>query len=415
MARKGISQTPETTGRYALNRQAFIGKNKKGTQEIQEIIGDNDQDDFFPQLEVKLWDNECKLSVRYLSDEIGEEAVTTEAEKVKWRKGREEVRFYDKPQNDRHESGEFEFDIVLDEYTGKHEWVFSIRTRGLKFYRQEPLTDEEKFDKDGNEIAFQPDWITGGYVVYHDNKKNHRLGGKNYATGKVCNIPLPVAIDDDGNETFGTVDIDEENGEMRVGVSDEWLKKAEYPVTVDPTFGYTTIGSSTQAASSQEDAYGMKASSISGTLDSIKAALKNSSGSGSPFGNTSYALSDTTTYGSVFNSTQDDSLTATFQWFTKTAGSETITGDPNTVSAAPAYNPIGSRDAIAYDTGTGTSGGKWSASGWSDDNTRKYSVYATYTAAPSSAIQSVGGLAKASVASIGGLAIASVESVGGLQ
>jgi hypothetical protein len=270
-------------------RRLFWGKEKKGTQEIQEIIGDNDQEDFFPQVEAKFWDNECKLSVRYLSDEEGEEIIDTDKEKVKWRKGREEARFYQK-ENERHESGEFEFDILLDEYTGKNEWVFSIRTRGLKFYRQEALTPEEI-----EQGASRPDWITGGYCVYHESKKNHvikkrytgdwqetpepysemslreevskkKKGEKgfdekiekgkyysreyevvdttNYATGKVCNIPLPVAIDAEGNETFGTVDIDEEKGEMRVGVSDEWLKKAKYPVTIDPTLGYTTMGSS---------------------------------------------------------------------------------------------------------------------------------------------------------------------------
>jgi hypothetical protein len=321
--------TPELSEKFELRETTFLGKEKKGTQEIQEIIGDDNQEDFFPQVEAKFWDNECKLSVRYLSDEEGEEIIDTDKEKVKWRKGREEARFYQKPENERHESGEFEFDILLDEYTGKNEWVFSIRTRGLKFYRQEALTPEEI-----EEGAERPDWITGGYCVYHESKENHvikkrytgdwqetpesylemslreevsekKKGEKgfdkkiekgkyysreyevvdttNYATGKVCNIPLPVAIDAKGNETFGTIDVDEEKEEMRVGVSDEWLKKAKYPVTIDPTFGHTTIGSSNLPLATTTDTTRrgrVYTSSAAGTLDSLHGALRlNSAGS----------------------------------------------------------------------------------------------------------------------------------------
>lgn len=262
-------QTPELQAKYDLVRQSFIGKERKGTQEVQEIIGDNDQDDFFPQFEAKLWDNECKFSVRYLSDEEGDEEVSTDREKVKWRKGREEVRFYDKPQNERHESGEFEFDIVLDEYTGKHEWLFSIRTRGLRFSRE----SIDNIPEDRRKGLDMPAWIDGGYVVYHDTKKNHVIGRKNYATGKVCNIPLPLAIDANGQQIYGTVDIDEQKGEMRVGISEEWLKQAAYPVTVDPTFGYTSIGASAYEIAVYGDySYcfaGVDAPANDGTLDKI--------------------------------------------------------------------------------------------------------------------------------------------------
>lgn len=65
-----------------------------------------------------------------------------------------------------------------------------------------------------------------------------------YKAGKVFHIYRPKATDADGKEIWADLDIDEAKGTLTVTIDQSWLDSASYPVVIDPTFGYETIGGS---------------------------------------------------------------------------------------------------------------------------------------------------------------------------
>ena len=84
----------------------------------------------------------------------------------------------------------------------------------------------------------RPENVVGSYAVYFN--KRH---GK-YKTGKLCHIYRPKLIDDNGAEKWADLHIDPATKILTITMDSAWLDKAAYPVTVDPTFGYTSAGSS---------------------------------------------------------------------------------------------------------------------------------------------------------------------------
>jgi hypothetical protein len=138
-----------------------------------------------------------------------------------------------------------EIEIHLKEKPTTNRFGFTIQTKGLNFYYQPALTKEEI--KEG---ASQPENVIGSYAVYHATKRDNRVGGKEYKTGKFCHIYRPHITDADGNETWGELELDEEAGVLTVVVPQAFLNRASYPVIVDPTFGYDTAGGTLAGGSS---------------------------------------------------------------------------------------------------------------------------------------------------------------------
>lgn len=96
---------------------------------------------------------------------------------------------------------------------------------GLRFFRQ-----SAKHMRPGQEV---PERIQGSYAVYF-NKQNGA-----YKTGKFCHIYRPEAIDAQGKRSWCRLQVDERARTMTVLINQAWLDKAAYPVTLDPTYGYT--------------------------------------------------------------------------------------------------------------------------------------------------------------------------------
>ena len=200
---------------------------------IEVEIGDSKQADFKPQFKIKRWDNEVNFSMRATEDP---DAITVvEDEKIKYKTKDYEVHQYEKPEIG--EDGGFEFEWVLDKKPESNVFTATIQTKELDFFYQPSLTPEEI-----EQGVKRPDNIVGSYAVYHKTKKNNRVGGKEYKTGKAFHIYRPEAIDAKGNRVWCELNIDEKAGTLSVTVPDKWLNKAAYPVKVDPTFGYTSIG-----------------------------------------------------------------------------------------------------------------------------------------------------------------------------
>lgn len=134
--------------------------------------------------------------------------------------------------------GGFKVDILLNEKPDTNVFCYAIEgAENYDFFYQAPLTAEEIANGDNR----APE-IEGSYAVYHKTLKNHQLGKENYATGKVMHIPRPQVWSLSDVETKVWADMNYSNGSLCVTVPQDFLDKAEYPVRVDPTFGYTSAG-----------------------------------------------------------------------------------------------------------------------------------------------------------------------------
>src|SRR3989304_6012974 len=225
------------TDKYVVENETFSHEVKDNPKDrIGVEIGDALQPDFKPQFKIMRWDNEVNFSLR-AEEKVGA-TVETEGEKIKYITPEYEVHQYDKP--DAGEDGGFEFEWVLKQKPSTNVLTATIQTKGLNFFFQPPLTQEEI-----DEGASRPENVEGSYAVYHATKGGmNRSDGMEYKVGKAFHIFRPKITDANGNETWGELNIDEQNGLLTVTIDQTWLDNAVYPVIVDPTFGYTSIGAS---------------------------------------------------------------------------------------------------------------------------------------------------------------------------
>lgn len=201
-------------------------------RKIEFEIGDSKEDDFKPQYKTLHWDNEANFSARLVTKDG---AVTEHDGKMAYDDGEKIARFYEKDTGD--EDGGFEFDVVLNSKPDSNVLTWTIRHKDLDFFYQPALTAEEI--KEGTS---RPENVEGSYAVYHKTKKNNRVGGKEYRTGKAFHIYRPYAEDANGERVWCELNITDDL--MTVTVPQEWVDKAVYPVVVDPAFGYTSVGGS---------------------------------------------------------------------------------------------------------------------------------------------------------------------------
>lgn len=251
---KKVNALPLEDKKTYLSKKVFeeIGDN------VEIEVGDEKQQDFYPQVKLKRWDNEVNLSVRAVGD-LTNGAVQNKDGIISLKKTDKETRFYEIDEG-------FEFETILNKKPDKNIIEFTIQTKGLVFYKQVPVTqltrhkrwvtvtETDAFDENGRAVFHRPDNVVNSYAVYHENKKDDhtKIGGKNYKAGKAFHIFRPKAVDSKGIETWCDLDIDEKLGTLTVTIPQEFLDKAVYPVIVDPTFGYTGTGNSSAYLGSNE-------------------------------------------------------------------------------------------------------------------------------------------------------------------
>lgn len=141
-------------------------------------------------------------------------------------------------------TNELEYEFVLLKRPPHASFILTIDfAPGLEFWFQPPLAN---LDADGSTwepfdggIGTRPANVSGSYAVYHSKAHNQ------YETGKFCHIYRPHLTDALGNETWADITIDQAAKTLTISVSAQWLRDATYPVTVDPTIGFASVGGST--------------------------------------------------------------------------------------------------------------------------------------------------------------------------
>lgn len=128
----------------------------------------------------------------------------------------------------------FEFEVILKDKPQSNIVEFELEMEGLKAHYQPELTQEEK-----DEGVHRPENVIGSYAVYHATCGNMHKGQANaekYRTGKAFHIYRPKVIDNSGDWVWAELNLG--NGILTVTIPQEFLDTAVYPVRVDPTFGY---------------------------------------------------------------------------------------------------------------------------------------------------------------------------------
>jgi len=364
---------------------------------IEVEIGDSKQPDFKPQFKIKRWDNEVNFSMRAI-EEAGATMVEKDG-KVKYKGKDIEVHQYEKTEAG--EDGGFEFEWVLNKKPKSNVLRTTIQHKGLDFFYQPALTAEEI-----EQGASRDENVVGSYAVYHSTKQNNIVGGMEYQTGKAFHIYRPHAVDAKGVKVWCELDIKE--GELTVTVPEDFLNKASYPVVVDPTFGYTSVGGTQQAAhNSSFDGFAYRATQFNlgegAEVTSMSAYMAKQSVSGHNPVFLAQIYSDDSDYPDNREGyTNTFSLSTTPRWETATFGTNpTLTTADfwvgvNYVSGA-GIGPLGQNrlSYIYYDSTSNlsaldslnlSSGNPppdpmdSDVSILSGGSTRSYSIYATYTA-----------------------------------
>ncbi len=184
-------------------------------------------DKFVPNINASKWQDECWLNINHPDVVASEIASIADGKIIQVIRDTAHI-YYLTPE------GNLEYEIVLASQPVKNEIILSLAfPDGLVFHYQPELTQWE-IDR-GN---IRPPEIVGSYAVYW-NKKNNQ-----YKTGKFCHINRPFVTDAKGNSIWGSLFIDPTLKILIITIDGAWLTKAVYPVTIDPTIGYSSIGAS---------------------------------------------------------------------------------------------------------------------------------------------------------------------------
>lgn len=187
-----------------------------------------------PELTMFRWDNETYMTLSF--PYIQSPSLLT-ANTLTWSNAVLDVNLYPEPPTPRYELGALELEIILKQSVAFTSFSLPFASSGLVFYYQDFLT-EDYMAKEG---VSRPLDVMGSYAVYHESKSNNE-----YKTGKAFHLYRPLFIDSLGFSEYGNISIDTATKLLTFYLPVEWLKTARFPVLIDPTFGYTTVGGSTQ-------------------------------------------------------------------------------------------------------------------------------------------------------------------------
>lgn len=302
---------------------------------------------------------------------------------MEWKQGNETMEMVPMDATTTMEDGGMEINIHLSEKPTSNVFSFTLDNwQNLDFFYQPELSPEEIA-----EGVSRPENIVGSYAVYYKGHANHIIGQTNYATGKAYHIFRPKVTDADGNEVWAEMHY--ESGTLTVTVPQWFLDTATYPVIVDPTFGYTSIGGTLGSnGNTTVKTHGDTYLGVSGTGVSMSIYAEKASA------NTNYqmAVYDSASPSNLIANAKTSSVlvNSTAQWWTASFPvAPTFTGAQYYL----VLQPDGNNTSSTYHDVTGANFknvtntfGSWPATiTWSTQATqRKLSIYVTYSASDSS-------------------------------
>ena len=251
-------EASELKDKYRLDGASLVKKEIKNPEldkykgeskdEIEITIGDKDSDEFTPNIELKRW-NEISFKIKPKGlDNVAkkDKKVKFDKDKIKFDMPDMSYEMYD------YEDG-YKYVWYLNKEPKKNIIEFDFETAGIDFFYQ-PALDIEMAGQDCWTDActetdccdsHRPENVVGSYAVYHQTKGGTvDKFGKAYATGKAFHIYRPHLYDADGNEAWGILNIDAEQGIYTVEIPQEFLDNAIYPIKSNDTFGYESVGGS---------------------------------------------------------------------------------------------------------------------------------------------------------------------------
>jgi hypothetical protein len=212
-------------------------------------IGDSASKIFAPQFKIIAWGGEALFQLQLLSSPAsqfdkpayilvnGRTGISVRQDDII------SYQMYQKP-----DSG-LEWEIILDTLPKSNELSFHFEQRNLLFLYQDTLSLEEI-----ESGADRPDSVIGSYAVYHALHSDNKIVASQadtvticYETGKAFHIYRPKVHDSRGWTVWCDMIID---SLFNIIIPQSFLDKADYPITIDPTFGNANIGASTAYLSS---------------------------------------------------------------------------------------------------------------------------------------------------------------------
>lgn len=342
-----------------------------------------------PEIRLKKWNGEVDLGIKYNGIEVVDSGVHGN-NLMRWvnASATKEVHAYPLKPATGMEDGGFEIEVLLTEKSKSNVFEFEIEGyEDLDFFYQPELTQEEI-----EQGVDRPENVIGSYAVYHKEKKNHIIGDTNYATGKVFHIYRPKIVDADKNEIWGQLDY--VDGVLSVTVPQVFLETAIYPVRVDPTFGYTSVGASqVQRGGGTGKAWAeLVTLTEDGDVESISVRMRADSGTRSAIGG--FFSGSAGSVGSlVSNETSELTGISTSEawWNIPYASPEALTAGTYFIAVMTGnggihhrYDTVGSQrdpfDETTYSS-TNISGAFPSPTYTVFSNNPRYSIYATYSVA----------------------------------
>lgn len=215
-----------------------------------------------PSIFLDIWDGESKFKILFKSNsaKINYNKDKLKEKKLSWEIKTDQILDIEAVEtNGTDFHGGFIFNLTLNKKPNDNIFSFPVEIENLNYYYQPALTPEE--------IAqgyVRPDHVIGSYAFYHTTKKDNK-----YKTGKAFHIYRPRIIDRDGNWIWGNMNIS--NGNLTVTINQSWLDKAKYPVILDPTIGYTSVGASSGWEKDRILSTSIVESNDTITLDSVSA------------------------------------------------------------------------------------------------------------------------------------------------
>lgn len=357
---------------YDLENNTYSKVSQDNPKDLIAVeVGDSKQPDFLPQVKIQRWDNEVNFSARLIHDEKTP-VVTTDVDKILWQGDKVEANFYELTEG-------YEFEVILKEKPLTNKVEFTLQTKGLDFFYQPELTQEEI-----DQGSSQPENVIGSYAVYASENKTNYVGGKEYKAGKVGHIYRPKIVDSIGTEVWGELNITGAN--LSVTIPQDFLDKAVYPVrhAAGLTFGYLTLGASQELLT--VDTAELSGTHAAGSADTITSYTYGGRyiTDSDRISITAYTVSGGLPSARLAVAIQLPQLPASAGWTTSSTVSQ---GLSNGVTYCVATGIEVGNPVSQYDASAGTNYSKSAANTlpatWTSASTgsKKYSRYATYTAA----------------------------------